>query len=383
MQRANLYHDKRAQWGAYLVFFGVLAIIPLVMDDPFTMNQFARYGVFGMLALSVSLVWGYGGILSLGQGIAFGMGAYGMGATMQMQYQDPVNDPIPSFMLTNELEALPLIWEPFWHTHIGLMLAIGIPVGFFIIFGILMFQARLAGAFVAIMTLAMLGAWYNMAYDMQPYTAGFNGISPPSAFVAFGVEVDPYANIIYWVSLGMLCVLTLATKALLQTKFGTIVQAIRDDPERVRFLGYNVAYYQTVVFAIGGLIAALAGIVWVMITQFVSPTSLEIFFSITIVIWAAVGGRMSLFGAIFGAIFINAAQSYIGDEFQTTWFIILGAVFILVVRFLPKGLAGLFEFVIGYIPYRNSLPNEKFSTERKDRHGYAPTRPPLAERGAK
>jgi urea transport system permease protein len=95
----------------------------------------------------------------------------------------------------------------------------------------------------------------------------------------------------------------------------------------------------------------LGGIVWVMISQYVSPTSLDIFFSITIVIWAAVGGRMSLFGAIFGAMFIKAAESYVGDEFQATWFIILGAVFIVVVRFLPKGLAGLFEFAIGFIPY--------------------------------
>lgn len=351
MQRANLYHDKRAQWGVYLVFFGVLAIIPLLMDDPFTMNQYARYGVFGMLALSVSLVWGFGGILSLGQGIAFGMAAYGMGATMQMQYQDPVNDPIPSFMLTNELEALPTVWEPFWDTHLGLILAFGIPVVFFIVFGLLMFQARLAGAFVAIMTLAMLGAWYNMAYDMQPFTAGFNGISPPSAFVAFGVEVDPYSNMIYWVSLGVLAFLTISIKALLQTKFGTIVQAIRDDPERARFLGYNVAYYQTVLFALGGLVAAFAGIVWVMISQYVSPTSLDIFFSITMVIWAAVGGRMSLFGAIFGAMFIKAAESYVGDEFQATWFVILGVVFIVVVRFLPKGIAGLFEYAVGFVPY--------------------------------
>jgi len=351
VQRANLYHDKRAQWGVYFVFFGVLAIIPLLMDDPFTMNQYARYGVFGMLALSVSLVWGFGGILSLGQGIAFGMAAYGMGATMQMQYQDPVNDPIPSFMLTNELEALPTVWEPFWDTHLGLILAFGIPVLFFVVFGLLMFQARLAGAFVAIMTLAMLGAWYNMAYDMQPFTAGFNGISPPSAFEAFGVEVDPYSNMIYWVSLGVLAFLTISIKALLQTKFGTIVQAIRDDPERARYLGYNVAYYQTVLFALGGLVAAFAGVVWVMISQYVSPTSLDIFFSITMVIWAAVGGRMSLFGAIFGAMFIKAAESYVGDEFQATWFVILGVVFIVVVRFLPKGFAGLFEYAVGFVPY--------------------------------
>ena len=355
MQKANLYHDKRAQWAVYAIFFGVLALVPVWMgDDPFTLNQYARYGVFGILALSVSLVWGFGGILSLGQGIAFGMAAYGMAATMQMQYQDPVNDPIPSFMLTNELTALPTVWEPFWNTSVGLLLSMGIPVVFFTIFGILIFQARLAGAFVAIMTLAMLGAWYNMAYDMQPFTAGFNGISPPNAFQAFGVEVDPYSSMIYWVSLGVLAALTVATKLLLQSKFGTIIQAIRDDAERARFLGYNVAFYQVVVFALGGLIAALGGMVWVIIVQYVSPTALEIFFSITIVIWAAVGGRMSLFGAIFGAIFINAAQSYVGDEFQATWFIILGTIFIVVVRFLPKGLAGLFEYGISFVP--NPLP---------------------------
>ena len=141
MQKANLYHDKRAQWAVYAIFFGELALVPVWMgDDPFTLNQYARYGVFGILALSVSLVWGFGGILSLGQGIAFGMAAYGMAATMQMQYQDPVNDPIPSFMLTNELTALPTVWEPFWNTSVGLILSMGIPVVFFTIFGILIFK---------------------------------------------------------------------------------------------------------------------------------------------------------------------------------------------------------------------------------------------------
>ncbi|MCY4407457.1 MAG: hypothetical protein OXC15_13900, partial [Rhodospirillaceae bacterium] len=120
--------------------------------------------------------------------------------------------------------------------------------------------------------------------------------------------------------------------------------------------GYNVAFYQVTVFTISGLIAALAGIVWVMIVQYVSTTSLEIFFSITMVIWAAVGGRLSLFGAIFGAIFINTIQSYVGDEFQAAWFVILGTIFIVVVRFLPKGIAGLFEMIVGLIPYRGRAP---------------------------
>lgn len=343
----NLYHNRKAQWATYIVVFGILALLPAVFDNPFTLNQLARYSVFAMLAVSVSLVWGFAGILSLGQGIAFGIASYGMAMTMQMQFQDPENDPMPSFMLTNELESLPLLWEPFWSTPVGLILTLAVPVIFFIIFGILMFQARVAGVFVAIMTLAMLAAWYSMAYDMQPFTAGFNGISPPLPFQIFGGEVDPYGPTAYWICVAALALLTLATKALLQTKFGTVVQAIRDDAERARFLGYNVAYYQVVVFAISGFIAAIAGLCWVMIVQYVSPTSLEIAFSISMVVWAAVGGRMSLLGAIAGAFLVNGIQSYLGDELQQYWMLILGGLFIGVVLFLPSGLAGLVELILG------------------------------------
>jgi urea transport system permease protein len=348
--RANLYHDRTAQWLAYLVFFAAVLVYPLFVDDPFALNQFSRYAVYSILAVSVSMVWGYGGILSLGQGIPFGLAAYFMGATMQMQAQDPVNDPIPSFMLTNELSELPTIWEPFWNTSVGLMIAIFVPTIFMLIFGSMMFRARLAGAFVAIMTLAMLNAWYSMAYDMQPFTAGFNGISPPNPFQAFGVVVDPYSPMLYWVNFGLLAITTIGAKALLDSKFGTIVRASRDDPERVRFLGYSVSFYQTVLFTMAGLIAALAGMVWVMTVQYVSPTSLETPFSIYMVVWAAVGGRHSLFGAMIGALTLNALQSYAGDELLTSWLLVMGVIFILVVRFLPRGLAGLFERVIGLIP---------------------------------
>ncbi|QMU60472.1 MAG: urea ABC transporter permease subunit UrtC [Gammaproteobacteria bacterium] len=343
----NLYHNRKAQWAIYIVVFVLLALVPFVFDNPFNLNQFARYLIFSITAVSVSLVWGYGGILSLGQGIAFGMGAYGMAATMQMQFQDPENDPIPTFMLTNELEKLPLVWEPFWSTPIGLALALGVPTLFFLFFGYMMFQARVVGVFVAIMTLAMLAAWYSVVYDMQPFTAGFNGISPPNAFEIFGTSIDPYSATAYWICVAFLVILTLSTKFLLGTKFGLIVQAMRDDPERARFLGYSVAYYQTVLFTISGFIAACAGILWVMVTQYVSPTSMEIMLSISMVIWAAVGGRTSLLGAIIGAFLINLGQSYAGDEFQQHWLIILGVVFVIVVLFLPKGLTGLFESILG------------------------------------
>jgi urea transport system permease protein len=342
----NLFHNRKAQWSAYLGLFAVLALIPVLDNDPFALNQIARYTVFAMLAVSVSLVWGYGGILSLGQGIAFGLAAYGMGMTMQMQFQDPETDPIPSFMLTNELETLPLLWQPFWSTPLGLFLTLAVPTLFFIGFGIMMFQARVAGVFVAIMTLAMLAAWYSMAYDMQPFTAGFNGISPPMPFEFWGVSIDPYGATAYWICIAFLAGLTLITMALLQSRFGMIVQAIRDDAERARFLGYNVAYYQVVVFTISGFIAACAGLCWVMVVQYVSPTSLELSLSVSAVVWAAVGGRMSLFGAIIGAFLVNGIQSYLGDELQQVWMITLGVIFIAVVLFLPRGLIGLVERVL-------------------------------------
>ncbi len=350
-QTQNLYHNKAGQWLCYIALFVVLALVPVFGAEPFQLNVYSRYAVYAMLAVSVSMVWGFGGILSLGQGIPYGLAAYCMGATMQMQYQTP-DDPIPSFMLTNELTELPAVWEPFWSTSIGLILALGVPTLIMTIFGILMFQARLAGAFVAIMTLAILNAFYSMAQDLQPFTAGFNGISPPNPFTAFGVTIDPYSEMLYWINLGLLALVTLVSKYVLQSKFGTIVQATRDDAERVRFLGYSVSYFQVVVFVFAGLIATLAGIVWVMTVQYVSPTAFETPFSIYMVIWAAVGGRHSLFGAIVAAIVLNYLQTELADIseiWQKAWLLLLGGIFIAVVLLLPRGLAGLFEYLLGFI----------------------------------
>lgn len=352
----TLYHNRTAQWLTYAASFAALGLLPLVVENAFTLNLFGRFLVLGMLALSVSLVWGIGGILSLGQGIAFGLAAYGMGMTMQMQSQDPESMPIPSFMLTNELTELPALWEPFWSTPAGLTLSLVVPTLFFLLFGLLMFQARVAGVFVAIMTLAMLSAWYSMAFDLQPYTGGFNGISPPAPLQIFGQSIDPYAPPAYWIVLSFLALLTFSVKLLLQTKFGLVVQAIRDDPERARFLGYSVSFYQVVVFTLSGLIASVAGVLWVMMVQFVSPTLLEVAFSVSMVIWAAVGGRLSPLGAIIGAFFVNGVQSYLGDELLYLFLLVLGGLFILIVRYLPNGLSGLLEMLLGRLADARASP---------------------------
>ncbi len=354
---ANIYDARRAQWIAYAVLFAGLALIPVLTSDSFLLNQFATYGVYAMLAVSISLCWGFGGILNLGQGIAFGLAAYGMGMTMQMQSQDPVSNPMPPFMLNNSLDHLPALWVPFQNTAAGILLSLLVPTVFYVVFGSIVFRARVSGAFIAIMTLALLSAFYTLIVDMQPYTNGSNGITPPAPLKVFGTDIDPYSPVSFWVVYALLLLTTFGSKLLTQSKFGLVTQALRGDPERVRFLGYNVALYETVIYAASGLIAAIAGCCFVMMVQYVSPAQLDTNFSITMVIWAGIGGRFSLIGSMIGALLIQGGQSYLGDQFLNTWLLLLGGFFILVVRFLPKGLAGLLETVLGAVGRRRHPRN--------------------------
>ena len=359
----NLYHKVSAQWLAYLVFFVILAVVPLAVSDMFLLNQLATYGVFGMLALSISLCWGFGGILNLGQGIPFGLGAYGMAMTMQMQSQDASN-PMPPFMLNNSLDHLPLLWLPFGNTVVGIILALVVPTLFCAIFGWLMFRARVSGPFFAIMTLAMLSAWYTLILDIQPYTNGVNGITPPAPLKIGDIAVDPYSAGAYWLVLALLAAATVAAKLMTRSRFGLVVQAIRNDAERVRFLGYNVAGYETAIYTVAGFFAAVAGCCWVMMTQYVSPAQFDTTFSLSMVIWAGIGGRMSLMGSILGAFLIQSAQSYLGDTFLNTWLLVLGAFFILVVRFLPKGLIGLLESALARLSTGSKTDGNGVSAHR-------------------
>jgi urea transport system permease protein len=340
----NLYHNKTLQWLFYIIAFGFLGLVPLISDDEFLLNQLATYAVYGMLAVSISLCWGSGGILNMGQGIAFGLGAYCMAMTMQMQTQ--ADGTIPPFMLNNGLDSLPLLWVPFQDTTTGIIMALVVPTAFYLIFGGIMFTARVSGPFFAIMTLATLSAFATIFVDLQAYTNGVNGISPPGSLNLGDMEIDPYSSGTYWFVFAMLLVCTFAAKLINQSRFGLIVRALKDDPERVRFLGYNVAVYETLVYTLSGLIAAIAGCCFAVLTQYVSPAQFNVGFSISIVIWAAIGGRNSLIWAMFGAFTVQGAQSYVGDQFLNTWILILGFSFILVVRFLPGGVAGFVETIL-------------------------------------
>ncbi len=364
MKANSLYHDARAQWLAYGVFFAAVLLVPLFVTDSYRLNLLATYGVYAMLALSVSLGWGAGGILNLGQGIPFGLGAYGMAMTMQMQSQDASN-PIPPFMLNNSLTQLPWFWEPFTGIGTGITLALVVPTLFWAAFGSMMFAARVSGGFVAVMTLALLSAMNLLILDVQAYTNGANGITPPNPLQVFGVAIDPYSRTGYLVVAVLLVVLAGLSKLMMQSKFGMITHAVRSDPERTRFLGYNVFAYQTVLFGFSGLIAACAGCLFVMLVQYVSPAQFDVSFSVGVVIWVAVGGRLSLLCSMLGALLLNGAQTVVGDTFLNTWLLLLGLFFVIVVRFLPRGLAGFVEAALQRLPW----PSRRIAAARPLRLG--------------
>jgi urea transport system permease protein len=213
------------------------------------------------------------------------------------------------------------------------------------VLGWFMFRGRITGVFVAIITLAMLVVINLIIIDQQKYTGGFNGITDLSTFTAFGISFDAYSTSTYYLVAGTLCVVLLGGLAITRTKLGLILQAIRDDENRVRYFGYDVAAYQNFAFTLSAGVAGFAGMLYTLMMEFASPTFLSVPLSLSIVIWCAVGGRASLLGAAIGAVLVTGVQGNLSESptFLDTWMLIMGAIFIIVVLFLPNGLISLAE----------------------------------------
>ena len=211
--------------------------------------------------------------------------------------------------------------------------------------GWFMFRGRITGVFVAIITLAMLVVVNLLIIDQQKYTGGFNGITDLTTLKVFGVAFDAYSSNTYYLIAGTLCVVLLGGLAITQTKTGLILQAIRDDENRVRYFGYDVGAYQIFAFTVSAGVAGFAGMLYTLVMEFASPTFLAVPLSLSIVIWCAVGGRSSLVGAALGAILVTGVQGNLSESptFLDTWMLVMGAIFIAVVLFLPKGLISLID----------------------------------------
>lgn len=337
---------------AYVVFFAVVLALPLVLNSFWT-NRVAIYLVYSICAIGISMSWGYAGILSLGQGLFFGMGSYML--AMSLTLAVPENNPVPQLMLLNmEPDAVrdlccvttgSFLWIPFRSVTVGMIAGIVVPCILAAAIGYVMFKRRTTGVYVSIITLAFALIGQLLIINNQPLTGGFNGLANLALLNIGGFEFDPYGPSAYYtVALTLLAVILLA-RYMLSGRIGQILKAIREDEARARYLGYDVENYKLFIFCVSAGVAGLAGMLFTLTSEFATPSLMATSLSISMVIWAATGGRSSLLGACVGALIVNFVGSLASESatFQPVWPIILGLLFVFVVLFMPNGIAGIFK----------------------------------------
>lgn len=338
MNRTN-----RSDYLGHLVFVvAILLVVPALLGfDGFELNTFARYLSLAIVAAALALSWGTAGILNLGQAATFGIGAYVMAMHLKLVASAGNPDGLPDFMGWNNVTSLPWFWLPFQSLTLTLILGLALPAALAWAMGIFMFRARITGVFVAIITLAFLVALQLWFIEEQRFTGGQNGLTGLAPLDLFGWSVDTYSLGFYYLVAGCLIAALAVGTLIVRSKAGLVLRAIREDSQRVRYFGYDVARYETFVFSTSAAIAGWAGMLYALVLEFASPTYIGVAFSLAIVIWVAVGGRNSLVGAAVGAILVNLAEGRLSDLFVESWLLILGVMFILFVLFLPNGLYGL------------------------------------------
>lgn len=358
-----------------ILLYGVVCLaillVPVLVDDAFLLNKYARYLIFGMLAIALSLSWGYAGILNLGQATTFGLGCYCMAMFLKLKTV-PIHtgsDGLPDFMVWNNVTELPWIWSPFYSMPFSLLAGILVPALFAALLGWFMFGGRIAGVYAAIITLAAMVVVNLIIVDQQSYTGGFNGITDLAQFEIFGLTFDAYSASTYYLVAACLAATLFLSLAVSRSKTGLILQAVRDQEERVRFFGYDVALYKTFVFALSAAVAGLAGMLYTIVMEFASPTFLGVPLSLSIVIWVAVGGRQSLLGAMLGAILVTGVQGALSESeaFLETWTLVMGGLFVLIVLFMPKGLAGAFEALARRFPKTEREGDARHAAEQSSK----------------
>ena len=325
----------RAGWVAVVA---LAALAPWFLSA-YELNLLARFLSLSLLALGLVLLWGEGGILSLGQGVFFGLGGYVVAMNLKLATLQPGD--LPDFMMWSGRETLPFWWVPFESPAVSVLAIFVVPGVFAALFSWLVFRRRVAGVYFALITQALALCFSTLLISQQASTGGFNGLTDFQTFFGYDLGSSSVIRSLYWVTLALLAAAFLGLRWLLDTRFGKLLRATRDAENRVRFLGYDPTPYKVVAFVIAAILAGLAGALFTIHSGVISPALIGVAPSIEMVVWVAVGGRRSLWGAIAGALLVNFARDEISSAFPNAWLYSLGAIFLLVVTFLPDGLAGL------------------------------------------
>ena len=309
----------------------------------FTLNLFGKFLAYAILALGLDLIWGYTGILSMGHGVFFGLGAYCMGMylTLEIGGEGVYQSKLPDFMVWNRVKELPLFWKPF-HSFFFTTLAVALVPGLLAaVFGFLAFRTRVRGVYFAIITQALaLSAWLVFNRN-EVNLGGTNGLTNFKKILGFTLTEASTQRGLYVVTALALCGAYLLCRWIVKSRAGKILLAIRDAENRVLYSGYTPANYKVFVFSVSAMLAGVAGALYVPQVGIITPGRIGVLPSIEMVIWVAVGGRGSLIGAVIGAIGVNWARSYLTSSYPDYWLYFLGGIFVLVVQFFPDGILGV------------------------------------------
>ncbi|MBC8209918.1 MAG: urea ABC transporter permease subunit UrtC [Gammaproteobacteria bacterium] len=309
----------------------------------YTVTLLGKYLTYALLAISVDLVWGYLGILSLGHGAFFALGGYAMGMYLMRQIGDRGvygNPDLPDFMVFLNWHELPWFWlgfDQFWFAMIMVLLAPGLLA---FVFGWFAFKSRVTGVYLSIITQAMTYAMLLAFFRNEMGFGGNNGLTDFKELLGFSLQSDNVRVGLFIASAIALALGYLSCRYIVNSKLGRVSVAIRDSEDRVRFMGYRVDYFKLWVFTFSAVLAGIAGALYVPQVGIINPSEFSPINSIEIVVWVAVGGRATLFGAVLGALVVNYAKTYFTGAFPEVWLFGLGALFILVTIFAPKGIIG-------------------------------------------
>jgi urea transport system permease protein len=348
--------------GLGVVGLFLLVVLPLLNVLPardswwwvsdFSLNLFGKFLAYAILALGIDLIWGYTGILSLGHGVFFGLGAYCMGMHLMLAIggQGVYQSALPDFMVWNQVKALPLFWRPFYSFWFTLAAIVLVPVAFAALFGLLTFRSRIRGVYFSIITQALALSLWLLFNRNETSLGGTNGLTDFKTILGFRLSDPATQRGLYLLTVVCLGGAYLLCRWITSSRFGKVLVAIRDSEQRVLFTGYSPADYKLFVFTVSAGLAGLAGALYTPQVGIITPSQIGVLPSIEMVIWVAAGGRGTLSGAVLGAAGVNWVRSLLTTQYPDLWPFFLGGLFIAVVRFFPDGCVGLIRMLYERVP---------------------------------
>jgi len=323
---------------------------PLRMSD-FTLNLFGKFLAYAILALGIDLIWGYTGVLSLGHGVFFGLGAYAMGMHLMLEIgtRSVYGNVLPDFMVWNQVTELPLFWKPFYSVPFTLVAVLVVPALFAYVFGYLTFRSRIRGVYFSIITQALALSMWLLFNRNAMNLGGTNGLSGFKSVFGFTLNSATTQRGLYIATALCLCGAYLLCRWITRSPAGRVLIAIRDSENRVLFSGYSPAAFKLFVFVVSAGLAGLAGALYVPQVGIITPAKIGVLPSIEMIIWVAVGGRGTLLGPVVGALGVNWLQSTLTTNYPDLWLLVLGGLFVAVVLFFPDGVVGTAQKLIARV----------------------------------